>query len=269
MKKRLGAVPSFILALVVFLFVGIIALVPAGVKCEENNAAPIPNENNKNNNNDDSALGKQQQKQFVPADNSGTDVHMYYGSFGGASNCENCLVKARWLAEKLRVDTLHVPACKRKPGDESAYPTMNPLEYFDRDSLQSCNLVPTSDSNGESFVEQRSLRTFNVESLGRSITADVVNGLPCFELVEGWCEIERHRLGEYLIPKHKYKVEWKVVTSNIAEAREYGNEIYFAGMYDFEPVNPRTGARYPNIWQREAQKYVKGEVEQLGRTVVG
>ena len=261
MKKRLGAVvPSFILvALVVFLF-----FVPAGVNCEENNAAPIPNENNNNNNNDDSALGKQHQKQFVPADNSGTDVHMYYGSFGGASNCENCLVKARWLAEKLRVDTLHVPACKRKPGDENMYPTMNPLEYFDRDSLQSCNLVPTSDSNGESFVEQRSLRTFNVESLGRSITADVVNGMPCFELVEGWCEIERHRLGEYLIPKHKYKVEWKVVTSNIAEAREYGNEIYFAGMYDFEPVNPRTGATYPNLWQREAQRYVKGEVEQLG-----
>lgn len=264
MKKRSGnAAPSFIL--VVFLLVGIISLVfPAGVTCfDENIAAPIPNENN--NNDKDSALGKQQQKQFVPADNSGTDVHMYYGSFGGASNCENCLVKARWLAEKLRVDTLHVPACKRKPGDENAYPTMNPLEYFDRDSLQSCNLVRTSDSNdGESFVEQRLLRTFNVESLGRSITADVVNGMPCFELVEGWCEIERHRLGEYLIPKHKYKVEWKVVTSNIAEAREYGNEIYFAGMYDFEPVNPRTGEKYPNVWQKEAQRYVKGEVEQLG-----
>ena len=232
MKKRSGVAPCFILApLVVFLFVGIIALVPAGVACDENIAAPIPNENtnnnnNNNNNNDDddkdSALGKQQQKQFVPADNSGTDVHMYYGSFGGASNCENCLVKARWLAEKLRVDTLHVPACKRKPGDENAYPTMNPLEYFDRNSLQSCILVPTSDSNddGESFVKQRLLRTFNVASLGRSITADVVNGMPCFELVEGWCEIDRRRLGEYLIPKHKYKVEWKTVSYTHLRAHE-------------------------------------------------
>ena len=72
MKKRSGVAPCFILApLVVFLFVGIIALVPAGVACDENIAAPIPNENtnnnnnNNNNNNDDdkdSALGKQQQK---------------------------------------------------------------------------------------------------------------------------------------------------------------------------------------------------------------
>ena len=33
-----------------------------------------------------------------------------------ASNCETCLVKARWLAEMLEVETLHVPACKRKAG---------------------------------------------------------------------------------------------------------------------------------------------------------
>ena len=81
-------------------------------------------------------------KQFNPSQNDEYDnqeVHMYYGSFGGASNCENCLVKARWLAEKLRVDTLHVPACKRKPGDEEQFPTMNPMEYFDERSLRSCN----------------------------------------------------------------------------------------------------------------------------------
>jgi hypothetical protein len=73
-------------------------------------------------------------KQFNPSRNDARDnqeVHMYYGSFGGASNCENCLVKARWLAETLQVDTLHVPACKRKPGDERQFPTMNPMEYFD------------------------------------------------------------------------------------------------------------------------------------------
>ena len=206
-------------------------------------------------------------KQFNPSQNDEYDnqeVHMYYGSFGGASNCENCLVKARWLAEKLKVDTLHVPACKRKPGDEEQFPTMNPMEYFDERSLRSCN---SKSALYDSSLSSPFAYSFNVESLGRKITADAVNGMPCFELVEGWCEIEKHRLGEYLIPKHKYKVEWKVVTSNLEEAKENagpGKEIYFAGMYDFEPVDPKTGKKYPNVWQKEAQRYVKGETEKLG-----
>ena len=206
-------------------------------------------------------------KQFNPSQNDEYDnqeVHMYYGSFGGASNCENCLVKARWLAEKLKVDTLHVPACKRKPGDEEQFPTMNPMEYFDERSLRSCN---SKSALYDSSLSSPFAYSFNVESLGRRITADAVNGMPCFELVEGWCEIEKHRLGEYLIPKHKYKVEWKVVTSNLEEAKENagpGKEIYFAGMYDFEPVDPKTGKKYPNVWQKEAQRYVKGETEKLG-----
>ena len=218
-------------------------------------------------------------KQFNPSRNDARDnqeVHMYYGSFGGASNCENCLVKARWLAETLQVDTLHVPACKRKPGDERQFPTMNPMEYFDERSLRSCNsesaFVLAMDGGDGDAYDDSSLSSpfaysFNVESLGRKITADAVNGMPCFELVEGWCEIEKHRLGEYLIPKHKYKVEWKVVTSNLEEAKENagpGKEIYFAGMYDFEPVDPKTGKKYPNVWQKEAQRYVKGETEKLG-----
>ena len=198
---------------------------------------------------------------------------MYYGLFGGASNCENCLVKARWLAEKLRVDTLHVPACKRKPGDEEQFPTMNPMEYFDERSLRSCNsksaVLAMDGGDGDAYDSSLSspAYSFNVESLGRRITADAVNGMPCFELVEGWCEIEKHRLGEYLIPKHKYKVEWNVVTSNLEEAKENagpGKEIYFAGMYDFEPVDPKTGKKYPNVWQKEAQRYVKGETGKLG-----
>ena len=218
-------------------------------------------------------------KQFNPSRNDARDnqeVHMYYGAFGGASNCENCLVKARWLAETLQVDTLHVPACKRKPGDERQFPTMNPMEYFDERSLRSCNsesaFVLAMDGGDGDAYDDSSLSSpfaysFNVESLGRKITADAVNGMPCFELVEGWCEIEKHRLGEYLIPKHKYKVEWKVVTSNLEEAKENagpGKEIYFAGMYDFEPVDPKTGKKYPNVWQKEAQRYVKGETEKLG-----
>ena len=215
-------------------------------------------------------------KQFNPSQNDEYDnqeVHMYYGSFGGASNCENCLVKARWLAEKLRVDTLHVPACKRKPGDEEQFPTMNPMEYFDERSLRSCNsksaVLAMDGGDGDTYDSSLAspAYSFNVESLGRRITADAVNGMPCFELVEGWCEIEKHRLGEYLIPKHKYKVEWKVVTSNLEEAKENagpGKEIYFAGMYDFEPVDPKTGKKYPNVWQKEAQRYVKGETEKLG-----
>lgn len=207
-------------------------------------------------------------KQFNPSRNDARDnqeVHMYYGSFGGASNCENCLVKARWLAETLQVDTLHVPACKRKPGDERQFPTMNPMEYFDERSLRSCN---SKSALYDSSLSSPFAYSFNVESLGRKITADAVNGMPCFELVEGWCEIEKHRLGEYLIPKHKYKVEWKVVTSNLEEAKENagppGKAIYFAGMYDFEPVDPKTGKKYPNVWQKEAQRYVKGETEKLG-----
>ena len=216
-------------------------------------------------------------KQFNPSRNDARDnqeVHMYYGSFGGASNCENCLVKARWLAEKLKVDTLHVPACKRKPGDERQFPTMNPMEYFDERSLRSCNSKSAvlAMDGGDADAYDSSLSSpaysFNVESLGRRITADAVNGMPCFELVEGWCEIEKHRLGEYLVPKHKYKVEWKVVTSNLEEAKENagppGKAIYFAGMYDFEPVDPKTGKKYPNVWQKEAQRYVKGETEKLG-----
>jgi hypothetical protein len=58
-----------------------------------------------------------------------------------------------------------------------------------------------------------------------------------------------------------------VVTSNLEEAKENagpGKEIYFAGMYDFEPVDPKTGKKYPNVWQKEAQRYVKGETEKLG-----
>ena len=43
-----------------------------------------------------------------------------------------------------------------------------------------------------------------------------------------------------------------------------GKEIYFAGMYDFEPVDPKTGKKYPNVWQKEAQRYVKGETGKLG-----
>ena len=207
-------------------------------------------------------------KQFNPSRNDEYDnqeVHMYYGSFGGASNCENCLVKARWLAETLQVDTLHVPACKRKPGDERQFPTMNPMEYFDERSLRSCN---SKSALYDSSLSSPFAYSFNVESLGRKITADAVNGMPCFELVEGWCEIEKHRLGEYLIPKHTYTVEWKVVTSNLEEAKANagpdGKAIYFAGMYDFEPVDPKTGKKYPNVWQKEAQRYVKGETEKLG-----
>ena len=208
----------------------------------------------------------------------GRGIKMYYGSFGGASNCETCLVKARWLAEMLEVETLHVPACKRKPGDERAYPTMNPLEYFERESLRSCRrkdlgkestmMDGDDDDDARRSFEGRSRRpTFEIESLERRITADEVNGMPCFEIVEGWCEIEKHRLGEYLIPKHKYKVEWKVTTSSLEKAREHAGErkaIYFAGVYDFEPVDPETGKKYPNVWQKEAQRYVKGETQQLG-----
>ena len=217
---------------------------------------------------------------FEPLRGQGRGIKMYYGSFGGASNCETCLVKARWLAEMLEVETLHVPACKRKPGDERAYPTMNPLEYFERESLRSCRRKDLGkestmmdgddddDDDARRSFEGRSRRpTFEIESLERRITADEVNGMPCFEIVEGWCEIEKHRLGEYLIPKHKYKVEWKVTTSSLEKAREHAGEgkaIYFAGVYDFEPVDPETGKKYPNVWQKEAQRYVKGETQQLG-----
>ena len=217
---------------------------------------------------------------FVPSRGQGRGIKMYYGSFGGASNCETCLVKARWLAEMLEVETLHVPACKRKPGDERAYPTMNPLEYFERESLRSCRRKDLGkestmmdgddddDDDARRSFEGRSRRpTFEIESLERRITADEVNGMPCFEIVQGWCEIEKQRLGEYLIPKHKYKVEWKVTTSSLEKAREHAGEgkaIYFAGVYDFEPVDPETGKKYPNVWQKEAQRYVKGETQQLG-----
>ena len=215
---------------------------------------------------------------FEPLRGQGRGIKMYYGSFGGASNCETCLVKARWLAEMLEVETLHVPACKRKPGDERAYPTMNPLEYFERESLRSCRrkdlgkestmMDGDDDDDARRSFEGRSRRpTFEIESLERRITADEVNGMPCFEVVEGWCEIEKHRLGEYLIPKHKYKVEWKVTTSSLEKAREHAGEgkaIYFAGVYDFEPVDPETGKKYPNVWQKEAQRYVKGETQRLG-----
>ena len=216
---------------------------------------------------------------FAPTRGQGRGIQMYYGSFGGASNCETCLVKARWLAEVLEVETLHVPACKRKPGDERAYPTMNPLEYFERESLRSCRRKDLGkesmmdgddddDDDAQRSFEGRSRRpTFEIESLERRITADEVNGMPCFEVVEGWCEIEKHRLGEYLIPKHKYKVEWKVTTSSLEKAREHAGEgkaIYFAGVYDFEPVDPETGKKYPNVWQKEAQRYVKGETQRLG-----
>merc|ERR1719478_319797 len=95
--------------------------------------------------------------------------------------------------------------------------------------------------------------TFEIESLERRITADEVNGMPCFEIVQGWCEIEKQRLGEYLIPKHKYKVEWKVTTSSLEKAREHAGEgkaIYFAGVYDFEPVDPETGKKYRTCGKR-------------------
>ena len=204
---------------------------------------------------------------FEPLRGQGRGIKMYYGSFGGASNCETCLVKARWLAEMLEVETLHVPACKRKPGDERAYPTMNPLEYFERESLRSCRRKDLFGKESAMMDGDERRPTFEIESLERRITADEVNGMPCFEIVEGWCEIEKHRLGEYLIPKHKYKVEWKVTTSSLEKAREHAGEgkaIYFAGVYDFEPVDPETGKKYPNVWQKEAQRYVKGETQQLG-----
>ena len=204
---------------------------------------------------------------FEPLRGQGRGIKMYYGSFGGASNCETCLVKARWLAEMLEVETLHVPACKRKPGDERAYPTMNPLEYFERESLRSCRRKDLFGKESAMMDGDERRPTFEIESLERRITADEVNGMPCFEIVEGWCEIEKQRLGEYLIPKHKYKVEWKVTTSSLEKAREHAGEgkaIYFAGVYDFEPVDPETGKKYPNVWQKEAQRYVKGETQQLG-----
>ena len=218
----------------------------------------------------------QQQQKFVPAGvfepfpwrGQGRGIKMYYGSFGGASNCETCLVKARWLAEMLEVETLHVPACKRKAGDERAYPTMNPLEYFERESLRSCRRKDHLFGKESTMMDGDERRpTFEIESFERRITADEVNGMPCFEIVQGWCEIEKQRLGEYLIPKHKYKVEWKVTTSSLEKAREHAGEgkaIYFAGVYDFEPVDPETGKKYPNVWQKEAQRYVKGETQQLG-----
>ena len=204
---------------------------------------------------------------FEPLRGQGRGIKMYYGSFGGASNCETCLVKARWLAEMLEVETLHVPACKRKPGDERAYPTMNPLEYFERESLRSCRRKDLFGKESTMMDGDERRPTFEIESLERRITADEVNGMPCFEIVQGWCEIEKQRLGEYLIPKHKYKVEWKVTTSSLEKAREHAGEgkaIYFAGVYDFEPVDPETGKKYPNVWQKEAQRYVKGETQQLG-----
>ena len=37
--------------------------------------------------------------------------------------------------------------------------------------------------------------TFEIESLERRITADEVNGMPCFEIVQGWCEIENRDSG--------------------------------------------------------------------------
>ena len=45
--------------------------------------------------------------------------------------------------------------------------------------------------------------------------------------------------------------------------RGEGKAIYFAGVYDFEPGIRRLG-RSPNVWQKEAQRYVKGETQQLG-----
>ncbi len=53
---------------------------------------------------------------FAPTRGQGRGIQMYYGSFGGASNCETCLVKARWLAEVLEVETLR----KGVPDDEPA-----------------------------------------------------------------------------------------------------------------------------------------------------
>ena len=82
------------------------------------------------------AMNKSERRGNMRIENgAGHELEMYYGSYGGASNCENCLVKARWLAEELGVKTLHVPACKRKPGDEFAFPTMNILDYLDRESV--------------------------------------------------------------------------------------------------------------------------------------
>ena len=200
------------------------------------------------------AMNKSERRGNMRIENgAGHELEMYYGSYGGASNCENCLVKARWLAEELGVKTLHVPACKRKPGDEFVFPTMNILDYFDRESVESCST--------------KGAKKFEVQSLGRRVTAEVVNGMPCFELVDGWCKIEQRRLGEYLVPKHEYEIKWAVVTDDLEVAREYAGplkEVLFAGMFDFEPVNPSNGKKYPNVWTKEAEKYVKGDSERLG-----
>ena len=169
------------------------------------------------------------------------------------------------------------PGVWRKPGDERAYPTMNPLEYFERESLRSCR---RKDLGKESMMDGIDSRRRRGDFEGRS-------GHPAFEIEKfratdnrrrgernamlrgrrGWCEIEKHRLGEYLIPKHKYKVEWKVTTSEFGESERTarGRE----GNLFRRRVRFRTGGSgdWEEVPERVAKggaRYVKGETQRLG-----
>ena len=46
-----------------------------------------------------------------PKTNQTRPLRLYYSSFGGESNCEFCLQKARWIASFVGASALYVPTC--------------------------------------------------------------------------------------------------------------------------------------------------------------
>ena len=107
---------------------------------------------------------------------------VYYASFGGESNCEFCLQKARWIAEYVNATTLFVPTCYGTFHTDGL--AVQLLDFYNATSVGHC-----CDDFGNKF----DILPWDPENR----TGDLrVDPLPCVELLEGSCDWELGLFGK-------------------------------------------------------------------------
>jgi len=155
-------------------------------------------------------------------------LSIYYASFGGESNCEFCLQKARWIAEFVNATTLFVPTCY------GTYHTggsdVQLFDFYNATMMGNCCINETDN-------------TFTIRSWDpANLTGELhIDQLPCVEVSDGLCENELRALGDHL--------KFTSITTNISlsDVRKFGRRVYVAGVFDFQPTFSLVGSEYPRI----------------------
>ena len=190
-------------------------------------------------------------------------LSLYYSSFGGESNCEFCLQKARWIASFVNASALYVPTCYKThhtSGD------VNLFDLYDEAKDGHCCDDGGGGLSSDSDKQTPHTNRFEIKPFDphAELGTHALNGMPCMEVLPGRCAFEleeiklskekscvRNRLRYFFDfklfvkplvrifcvfynPAHS-AVRWTGTFTDLNAIETLGERVYFAGVFDFQP----------------------------------